>query len=249
MMETKEIRRNNLRELMASYARQGINQNDFAVLVESSSPTLSQITGEKSSRNLGDNLARRIEAKLDLPKGWFDVFHEKQLVHPFDNVAAESDFQPARLKPVVWEDTEQDKEEFVEIPLLDINFSAGDGCYEIVDREEFSLIFRRYYLHKMGVAVNAARIIRISGSSMEPRLQDGDVVGINTDDTRIREGKTYAIRHGNLLRVKVLIEQPDGGVTIRSLNREEYQDEHLSYPQRQDHRVVLGRVCWSSSSW
>ena len=50
-----------------------------------------------------------------MPKGWFDVFHEKQLVRPFDNVAAESDFQPARLKPVVWEDTEQDKEEFVEI--------------------------------------------------------------------------------------------------------------------------------------
>ncbi|MGO3570255.1 MAG: S24 family peptidase, partial [Serratia grimesii] len=53
----------------------------------------------------------------------------------------------------------------------------------------------------------------------------------------------------NLLRVKVLIEQPDGGVTIRSLNREEYQDEHLSYPQRKDQLVVLGRVFWSSSSW
>lgn len=105
-METKEIRRNNLRELMARYARQGVNQNEFATLVESSAPTLSQIIGEKSSRNLGDNLARRIEARLNLPKGWFDVFHEKQLVRPFDNVAAESDFQPARLKPVVWEDTE-----------------------------------------------------------------------------------------------------------------------------------------------
>ena len=98
------------------------------------------------------------------------------------------------------------------------------------------------------MAVNAARIIRISGSSMEPRLQDGDVVGINTDDTRIREGKTYAIRHGNLLRVKVLIEQPDGGVIIRSLNREEYRDEHLSYQQRKEQLVVLGRVFWSSSS-
>ena len=56
-METKEIRRNNLRELMARYARQGVNQNEFATLVESSAPTLSQIIGEKSSRNLGDNLA------------------------------------------------------------------------------------------------------------------------------------------------------------------------------------------------
>ncbi|MFI8415874.1 helix-turn-helix transcriptional regulator [Serratia sp. NPDC078593] len=248
-METKEIRRNNLRDLMAHYARNGVNQTEFATLVDSSAPTLSQIIGDKSSRNLGDNLARRIEAKLNLPKGWFDVFHEKKLKKPFDDVAPESDFQPARLKPVVWEDTPQDKEEFVEIALLDIDFSAGDGCCEMIDREEFSLIFRRYYLHKMGVPVNAARIIRISGSSMEPRLQDGDVVGINTDDTRIREGKTYAIRHGNLLRVKILIEQPDGGVTIRSLNRDEYQDEYLSYQQRKDQLVILGRVFWSSSSW
>ncbi|CAI1544860.1 phage repressor protein C with HTH and peptisase S24 domain [Serratia sp. PL17] len=84
---------------------------------------------------------------------------------------------------------------------------------------------------------------------MEPRLQDGDVVGINTNDTRIREGKTYAIRHGNLLRVKVLIEHPDGGVTIRSLNKDEYGDEHLSYQQRKEQLVVLGRVFWSSSTW
>lgn len=101
----------------------------------------------------------------------------------------------------------------------------------------------------MGVAVNAVRIIRISGSMLEPRLQDGDVVGINTDDTRFREGKTYAIRHGNLLRVKILIEQPDGGATIRSLNREEYKDEQLSYQQRKEQLVVLGRLFWSSSSW
>lgn len=130
-------------------------------------------------------------------------------------MASESNFQPAHLKPVVWEDSTQDKEEFVEIPLLDIDFSAGDGCYEIIEREEFSLIFCRHFLHKIGVTVSAARIIRISGCSLEPRLQDADVVRINTDDTRIREAETYAIRYGNLLRVKILIEQPDGSVTVR----------------------------------
>lgn len=134
----------------------------------------------KSSRNLGDNLARRIEAKLDLPKSWFDVFHEKILEQLFANVATESDFQPTRLKQMLWEDTAQDKKEFVAIPLLDIDFSAGGGCYEIIDHGEFSLIFRRYYLHKIGVAANAAPIIHISDSSMEPRLQDGNVAGINT---------------------------------------------------------------------
>ncbi len=61
--------------------------------------------------------------------------------------------------------------------------------------------------------------------------------------------KTYAIRHGSLLRVKMLLEQPDGGVLIRSLNQAEYPDEYLSYAQRRDQLVVLGRVFWSSSSW
>ncbi len=124
----KEIRRNNLRELMVRYTQQGINQNEFAAMVE-------------SSCNLCDNLAKQIEAKLNLPKGWFNVFNEKSLAFPLDNVASESYFQPARLKPIEWEDSTQDKEEFVEISLLDIDFSAGDGCYEIIEREEFSLIF------------------------------------------------------------------------------------------------------------
>ncbi|MOA47150.1 HTH-type transcriptional regulator PrtR [compost metagenome] len=84
---------------------------------------------------------------------------------------------------------------------------------------------------------------------MEPRLSDGDVVGINTDDTRIRDGKAYGIRHGDLLRVKYLIEQPGGGVIILSMNREEFQDENLTYQQRREQLVVLGRVFWSSSTW
>lgn len=142
-----------------------------------------------------------------------------------------------------------DDEEHIELPLLDVRFSAGDGTYDMVEKPESTFTFRRQFLHEMGVSTTAAKLVKISGSSMEPRLQDGDVVGINTNDTRIREGKTYAIRHGNLLRVKVLIEHPDGGVTIRSLNKDEYGDEHLSYQQRKEQLVVLGRVFWSSSTW
>lgn len=164
------------------------------------------------------------------------------------------DIRDSAVVPVDERDDSSDREapdsdEYVELPLLDINFSAGHGTYDMVEKEASTFTFRRYFLHKMGVSTSAAKLVRISGSSMEPRLQDGDVVGINTDDTRIREGKTYAIRHGNLLRVKILIEQPDGGVIIRSLNRAEYEDEVLTYQQRKEQLVVIGRVFWSSSTW
>lgn len=173
----------------------------------------------------------------------------REVSDPFANSSKDSEIATTRLKPTVWEDSEQDNDEFVEIPLLDINFSAGDGCYEIVEQQDFALIFRRHYLHKMGVSIAAAKLVRVVGNSMEPKLSDGDVVGINTDDTRIRDGKAYGIRHGDLLRVKLLIEQPDGGVVIRSLNSEEFKDEILTAAQRRELLVILGRVFWSSSSW
>lgn len=43
----------------------------------------------------------------------------------------------------------QDKEEFIEISVLDIDGSTSDGFYKIIEREEFLLVFRRYYLHKI----------------------------------------------------------------------------------------------------
>lgn len=56
---------------------------------------------------------------------------------------------------------------------------------------------------------------------MSPQLNDGDVVGIDTSKTKVIDSDTYAIRDGDLLRVKILIERSDGGLLIRSFNRDE----------------------------
>ncbi|UBX30865.1 hypothetical protein LDL57_16580 (plasmid) [Arsenophonus apicola] len=91
---------------------------------------------------------------------------------------------------------------------LDVKLSAGNGSYETDERSKICLLFRRYSLKKMGVHPQSARLVRISGNSMEPALNDGDVVGINTDKTSIEDGKTYAISHDDVLRVKTLISAP-----------------------------------------
>ena len=51
----------------------------------------------------------------------------------------------------------------------------------------------------MGVSERSANLVRVVGQSMEPTLHDGDVVGVNTQDTTIRDGKTYAICQSDLL--------------------------------------------------
>ncbi|WP_447881012.1 S24 family peptidase [Serratia fonticola] len=160
-----------------------------------------------------------------------------------------SELAPSRLKVGVWEDMDDpDMNEYVEIPLIDVRFSAGPGACEIIDDDSFSLIFRRYSLHKMGVPPAAARLVRISGDSMYPALVDGDVVGINTADIDIRDGKTYAICHDDMLRVKTLVSRP-GEIIIRSTNKDGYPDEVLPKEMFHDAVKIIGRVFWSSHAW
>lgn len=84
---------------------------------------------------------------------------------------------------------------------------------------------------------------------MVPVLSDGDAVGVDTNRTKVIDGDTYAIRDGDLLRVKILIERPDGGIIIRSFNREDYPDEILTREARQERITIIGRVWWSSKLW
>lgn len=160
-----------------------------------------------------------------------------------------STFRNTRLKAGVWEDmSDLQKQEFVEIPLLSINLSAGPGSCPVQEDEEFTLSFRRHYLKSRNVPEESARLVRINGRSMEPALNDGDVVGINTQDIEIRDGKTYAICQADLLRVKILIATPES-VIIRSINREEYPDEVIPRDKFHDEVRVIGKVFWSAHSW
>lgn len=161
----------------------------------------------------------------------------------------ESNAVDSRLTAVEWESSSQDKAEFITVPLIDIELSAGNGTPAIVEIEQYELPFRRYTLNKQGVSPSAARVARVIGNSMSPLLNDGDVVGIDTSKTKVIDGDTFAIRDGDLLRVKVLIERPDGGLLIRSFNKDDYPDELLTKEQRQERVVVIGRVWWSSKLW
>lgn len=159
-----------------------------------------------------------------------------------------ANIRETNLRVKIWEEMNKDEDEFVEIPLLNVSLAAGDGSCELEESSDFALVFRRYYLRKIGVPESAAKLVKVSGQSMEPMLNDGDVVGINTQEVAIRDGKTYAICQSDLLRVKTLIATPDS-VIIRSINREEYPDEVVSRDDFLRNVRVIGKVFWSSHSW
>ena len=74
-MEVKEIRRRNLIYLLfTAKERDGLNRKEFAAKCDTDPAVISQVTSttQKTQRNIGDTLARKIEQKLNLPKGWMD---------------------------------------------------------------------------------------------------------------------------------------------------------------------------------
>lgn len=134
----------------------------------------------------------------------------------------------------------------VEIPFYkEVELSAGNGS--VVQREStgFKLRFAKSTLRRYNIQPDMAACVVVSGNSMEPVLPDQATVGIDTGNTKIKDGDMYAIDHGGMLRVKVLHRLPGGGLRLRSFNRDEYPDEDCS-PEQANQVKVLGRVFWYS---
>ncbi|KFX00569.1 hypothetical protein KP22_19795 [Pectobacterium betavasculorum] len=158
-----------------------------------------------------------------------------------------NNFKTSRLHVTEWENTDVDNDEFVEVSLLGVRLSAGGGAYDIDEDEAYALPFRAHTLRRLGIRVEDTRVVTVMGDSMEPKLSDGDKVAVNLSDREIRDGKMYAIRMGELQRVKALIKRPDGSILVRSFNSE-YEDEIVTKKQMiNGELVVIGRVWWVSA--
>jgi len=148
-----------------------------------------------------------------------------------------------------WDSSTEVDEEEVEVPFyMEIELAAGVGGELAPEIKGPKLRFSKSTLRRCGVQPEAAACVKVSGNSMEPRLYDGDVVGVDTMDKRIVDGKTYAINHDGLLRVKRLYRLPGGGIRINSMNTAEYPDEHYDAEEAK-YIAVIGRVFWHSSIW
>lgn len=150
-----------------------------------------------------------------------------------------------------WEDTAPDPYLFTQIPVLDIELSAGNGSEaEVIESESNTYPLRKEELRAAGVSPADARIVRILGNSLFPVLTNGDKVAVDLKQTYpVRDGDLYAIRDGVLLRVKILVNRPDGGIILKSYNKDEYPDEILTYEERNSRIHIIGRVFWSSRRW
>jgi len=187
-------------------------------------------------RNIGEKVARKIEASLRKPHGWLDV-DRSEAQKPASNAEWLGGLD-------LWDEhTPLDYDE-VALPFLrEVKLSAGIGSSEVQENHGCKLRFARSTLKRQGVQTERAYCVTVKGNSMEPVLPDGCTVGIDTGKKDVVNGDWYAIDHHGELRIKMMYRLPGGGYRLRSFNSDEYPDE---YPVSEQELRVLGRVFWWS---
>lgn len=161
----------------------------------------------------------------------------------------ESNARESSLKFQEWDEESEMGDEFVFLPSLSIEASAGSGTNVLNEHIERQIPFMRHSLRSYGVTPHDAKLIRVHGPSMEPVLKSGTLIGVNIAKAYpIEDGKIYAFRDVDMIRVKMLERIPGGGIRLKSFNSE-YTDEDIPAEEVPHRITIIGKIFWSSTMW
>lgn len=207
-------------------------------------------------KTMGDDIARRIEAALGEAQGWMDASHDpagqQELESPLTVAEPLPGYAEKRAAPreqpfnrsmiQAYDPDDGVPDDVVLVPESRIEFAGGHGsiAYELVEEEE-PATYRRSWFQKYGINPDRVRRFRVTGDSMEPLLFAKDTILVNLDETQVVDGRLYALRYGDQLRVKYLSRRIDGTLILRSVNPA-YKDEEVPADLANEHITVIGRV-------
>lgn len=132
----------------------------------------------------------------------------------------------------------------VQVPILGVRAGAGVAVDNDTEEIVAHLPFPIAYLRKLHIKPEQVRAVRALGDSMEPTVPDGMLVLINTALSDLQDGRIYAIRTSDGLRLKRIQRQIDGSVMLISDNRDKYLPEVLSRDDAETIEVA-GRAFWT----
>ncbi|MFW1828061.1 XRE family transcriptional regulator [Acinetobacter sp. ULE_I092] len=216
-----------------------LTQNQLAEMVGIKQSTLSQL--ESGLMNSSTHLPAIADA-LGVGALWLQTGNEK--LHPSRDGQPIADVKFRGVE--FWDnDTPLDDDEF-EVPYYkDIELTGGCGSFEKYDEGRRKIKYGKTAAYASGASQTKSICLTLVGDSMEDRIAAGSMIAVDLSKKDIREGKIYAFRHGQLLRVKYLIPKPDGGLIIRSHNKA-YDDEHITAEEVENDINMIGWV-WNWS--
>lgn len=159
---------------------------------------------------------------------------------------------PSGKSPIV---DPEEKTPIVDFLNYDVQLSAGSGVYPSREPIKKTVSIPRDILPK-DVLEHEKYVcaLTVKGDSMQPSLDDGDLVLIRTDVESIKSGAIYAIRIDHSLLVKRLRLKANGNVEVVSDNPSYSTDELKASEIRQmihdggTPAKIIGRVVWRSGA-
>lgn len=128
------------------------------------------------------------------------------------------------------------------IPLLEFKAAAGGGGLIESERVLDELAFKRTWVKsKLRANPSALKLIKVTGDSMEPTLQHGDLVMFDTNQRTVKHGLIYVLEGEDGKLVKRLCLKHGGMVEIHSDNLDRRYHLPLAKPSE---LKILGRVVW-----
>lgn len=225
--ETVNQRAKRLRE------EKGISQSAMAKKVGLTQPTLSAFENGTGTTSALPQIARELGVTVEqLDSG---VFTESN--NSLDGI----EYMPV----FAWEmPSDLDPNTNVIVPRVDVSFAAGDGheAYFEPQYKEQGNAYRLEWIRVKGFRPEKLICVYVDGDSMEPKLPDSSLVTIDTSKNTfddVVEGKVYAIRYGNKLKIKRLSKRFDGALIIDSDNPK-YTQEVVEAEQL-EHIGIIGR--------
>ena len=130
--------------------------------------------------------------------------------------------------------------EWVEVPRLPLEASAGPGAVGAAEIPFDAFRFSRRWLREQGLEPALLSSIKVMGDSMDPLLRDGDEILVDRTPRAFREG-VYVLRLGEVLHVKRVQAGPPGRLRLISANPA-YEPLEVAL----DEVELVGRVVWKS---
>lgn len=138
------------------------------------------------------------------------------------------------------EEISYDRSDWVEVPRLPLEASAGPGALGAAEIPFDAFRFSRRWLREQGLEPGMLSAIRVLGDSMDPLLCDGDEILVDRTPRRFRAG-VHVLRYGEMLHVKHVEAGAVGRLRLISHN--------AAYPAMEVAAMeveLLGRVVWKS---
>lgn len=140
-----------------------------------------------------------------------------------------------------------DPDEFVSLPLYNVEACAGDGSYVNEEQIETQLSFRRDWINTY-IHANPSNLhlIYVRGDSMEPDLHDGEIVMVDTSFAgRVPRDGIYVVQIDHQVAVKRLQRLPGDKVKVMSSN-----SAYEPFTARIDdgELTVIGKVVWHAGT-